>query len=269
MNRPGCYDPSIAFKPQWAQKTPEGFRDEPFALPFTFTVAATGVATLNLPWQLDDDVQWIMREIIFSGVGTRNGSQGAALIRIRDSRGNPLCDDLVLALGEWCQSGFINGFGFPVEPEVEMEVGGSVIFDFQFSSNGFVALATFIGVAETIFFATRIFGAAGNALGLTIQLIDPGAPNIPLSVAIVGGIHVQVTLQTNGAAAIITTAQQVADIINNTPAVFALMGALVFGTNPAEVVTAMAATPLAGGVNGGNVTIDGTLIGVKRFKECL
>lgn len=271
MNRPGCFDPTSKFKPQWAYATPDGFRDEIYEYPFSFTVLADGkTPALNLPLQLDDDVPSILRAIVFPNCGpSLSSTQFPAFVRIRDSNGNPLSDGLVLAAGVYGLSGAANAnaFGFPFEPEILCAPGGTIVFDFLVGSNGGVSqVAIAFGGSGGILFFAQIQGAAGN--GLTIQLIDPGAPNVPLSVALVGGVHVQVTLQTDGGSAIISTDAQVAAIINATPAVAAVMGA-VGPVGAPTVVNAVAQTPLVGGANGTPVTLNGTLVAVKRFPECL
>jgi hypothetical protein len=267
MNRPGCFDPTAKYKPQWAYPTPDGFRDEIYLYPFSFTVLADGkTPALNLPMQLDDDVPTILRAILFPNCSPNPSSfDFPAFVRIRDSNNNPLSDGLILAAGVYGLSGAENqnAFGFPFEPEIACAPGGTIVFDFLVASNGGVAQHEFGAIALNFFAA--IMGAAGN--GLTIQLIDPGAPNIPLSVALVGGIHVQVTLATNGGSVITSTAADVAAIVNGTPAIAAVMGAIP--EIPATVATAEPQTALTGGSNGGNVTLNGTLIGVKRFPECL
>lgn len=269
MNRVGCFDPSAKFKPQWAYPTPDGFRDEIYQVPFTFTVPANGkTQSVDLPVQLDDDVPFIMRAILFPNCGI---GDNPTLVRIRDSENNPMMEGLILAAGVYGLSGFqnFNAFGFPFEPEVTCAPGGTILFDLLPGSNGSVSqVALFFGAGLLLVFFAQLMGAAGN--GLTVQLIDPGAANVPLSVAVVGGIHVQVTLQTNGASAIISTLQQVANIVNSTAASMALMGSFPQGVGAgATVATAVAQTPLVGGENGTTVTLNGTLVGVKRFPECL
>lgn len=265
--RPGCWKPADQFRPQWAYETPAGSRDEPYIVPVEFTFLANGRPVFNLPVQLDDDVPFILRGIQFPELGLELGVHPRGIARIRDSHGNPLSEGLVMGLGAWGDSGIqdANAFGFAVEPEVVCEPGGVLIFDFAISSTGNFASFLKVGALEQIRFYAAVFGTGGNVL--TIQLINPGAANIPLSVVLVGNA-VQVTLQTDGAAVLISTYQQVADIINNTPAIAAVMRAFLTGTNPAEVITAQAVTPLAGGLNGGNVTLLGSLIGAKRFQEC-
>jgi hypothetical protein len=268
MNRVGCFDPSAKYKPQWAYATPDGYRDEIYLYPFSFTVLADGKTfALNLPMQLDDDVPTILRAIVFPDCGPNLSSfEFPAMVRIRDSEGNPLSDGLILSAGVYGLSGFPNGnaFGFPLEPEIVCAPGGTIIFDFLVGSNGGVAQHAFLFNLGNMDFFAAIMGAAGN--GLTIQLIDPGAPNVSLSVALVGGIHVQVTLATDGGGAITSTVLEVAAIVNGTPAIAAVMGAIPGSDG---VVDPEAQTPLVGGRNGGNVTLRGTFIGVKRFSECL
>jgi hypothetical protein len=268
--RPGCYNPDLLFKPQWAYKTPAGYRDEPYLIPFTFRLLMDGSLHSSIPLQLDDDAPYIWRAILFPAVGPLlgGGFSFPGLVRIRDSHGNPLTDGLVYSLGAYGLSGMNNqnAFGFPIEPEIECSPGGTLLFDFQMSSTGFYASFLFNAALGTLLFYATIFGTAGNAL--TIQLIDPGAPNVPLSVALVGGVHVQVTLATNGGSVITSTLADVAAIINGTPAIAAVMLAQVQSV-PLDLATALAQTPLAGGSNGSVGNLNGTLIGVKRWRECL
>lgn len=263
------------WRPQWAYPEVPGTRDEVFIVgPFPLTIPQTGMLTLDLPVQMDDDVNFYIRGIVLDRlIGTTFG-QGM-LIRIRDCYGNPLCtasnpqlNGLVLGMGSWGnQAPEVNAFGFPVEPEVECSPGGTVLIDIQAPSNGNGAQFAFTVAPETITFVAAIGGAAGNTLGYSITLVDPGAPNVPLSVAVVGNA-VTVTLQTDGASAIISTFADVQAISNSTPAVQAVMYALLSGSNPLTVITALATSALAGGVNGTPVTIYGIFIGVKRFQEC-
>lgn len=276
-----CQFPRDLFKPQFAYATPPGFRDEPYWVPFKFTIAADGLIHIGLPWSLDDDVPFILRGIIFPAIGTAQPGANTipttafpALCRIRDTEGNPLQDAPVLALGVWAQSGFpdtatptgINAFGFPVEPEVVCAPGGTVIFDFQISTDAVpAALFQTVGGSSISFFA-RVYGTAGNAF--TIQFTNPGAPNVPLSVSVIGNA-VNVTLATNGASAITTTMAAAAAAVNSTPAALALIGAVVT-EGGADIATAFGPTALAGGLAqaGADIPLTGTMIGVKRFPEC-
>lgn len=266
-----CFDPALLYKPQFAYATPPGFRDEPFWMPITFRVLADGLIYKQFPVNCDDDVPWIFHAIVFPQLGTglsvsSNATPGLCLIR--DTYGNPLQKGMLLALGPLSQSGFesANAFGFPLEPAVECAPGGSLTFDFQLSSNAGVAQAflSFGGLVQ-LFFLANVFGTAGNAF--TVELIDPGAPNIPLSVAVVGGIHLQVTLATDGAGVITSTAGEVAVAVNSSSAALAIEWVLAQGVLT-TLVTAVAQTALTGGSVSTEVDLHGTLLGFKRFREC-
>jgi hypothetical protein len=274
-----CENPAALFKPQWAYKTPAGYRDDFYLIPFSFQVPADGMLHLGFPVQLDDDVPYLIRGIIFPMVGTAQPLYNQipplafpGLVRMWDSHGNPLTEGLVLALGVWAQSGFsdantptgINAFGFPLEPEVECSPGGAVIFDFQLNTNA--VPATFTDGTSSLLLASSVYGTAGNAT--TIHLVNPGAPNVALSVAVAGSA-VTVTLATNGASALTSTWSDVAAAINGNAAAAALMSAVVL-QNGSTVATAIALTNLAGGAaaNATPITVTGSLLGVKRFKDC-
>lgn len=269
--------PSDQWKPQWAYPTPDGYRDEPFVVPFTFTVLADGFIHKAFPWHLDDDVPYLIRAILFSQVGTgvapgpsNPGSFGfPALMRITETHGNPLSQTdpspLCLTLGAWCQSPAFNGaaaqvqnaFGFPIEPEIECAPGGTILFDFQISTTAVVAFFSFVVGAETIIFSANVFGVAGNAI--QIHVINGAA----LAIAVVG-TAVTVTLNTG-----VSTLQDVANIINSTPAAAALIIATLSGGAPLTVMVAFALTNLSGGTAATPITLLGSLLGCKRFPECL
>jgi len=273
-NPASCYNPSLTFKPQWAYQTPDGYRDEVYLVPFTFTVLANGLPVFNLPLQLDDDAPYVLYAIDFAVIGPNGGTAGLffpGLARIRDTHGNPLSanltnNGLIYTLGALGASGLQNenAFGFVFEPGIECAPGGTLLFDFQLSSSGSAAQFLDVIVGGSILFYAALFGTAGN--GLSIELIDPGAPNVPLSVALVASV-VEVTLATDGGSAITSTLNDVAAIINSTPAIAAVMGAVV-ESGGATVATALGVTALTGGLNGTEQILNGTLIGVKRWKEC-
>ena len=265
MNK-GCYDRQDLFRPLWPFSEPADSHDEVFVVgPFTLPVSGTGQLDLNLPVQLDDDVNFFMRAMSFVNISPDVGAFGV-LARLRTTYGDPLSDGLIYSLGNWSNSGGeLEAFGIPIEQEVECSPGGALLFDFQMSSNGSPALFDHTAAGETIQFQAAVMGAAGN--GFTIAIVNPGAPNVPLSVAVVG-TAVTVTLATNGASAITSTFAQVQAIINTTAAVQAVMVALLSGPNPATIMTALATTPLAGGHNGTPTTLQGCIIGVKRFGKC-
>jgi hypothetical protein len=289
------------FKPQWAYPTPDGFRDEVFTVPFKFEIEGDGLLIRSLPWALDDDVPYLIRGIVFSQIGTHQPINGVAqnpgFCRIWEPHGHPLSSrgmvnadgpeyfDLALALGAWSQSGFqegtegINGFGFPIEPEIECSPGSSVLFDFLLRTSAGIGSFSVSGLVDTMEFVAGVIGTAGAAF--TIQLIDPGAPNVALSVALVGGVHVQVTLATNGASVITSTFAQVVAAVNAAGAAgtipapapnsaFPIMFAYVTAGDGSEVASAVAQTPLSSGATAStDIYVTGVLVGVKRFQECL
>jgi hypothetical protein len=74
-------------------------------------------------------------------------------------------------------------------------------------------------------------GPAGN--NLTLQFIWNVVPNNPLSVAVVGGVNIQVTLGTGPVGNLISTGSDIATLVNSTPATSALVTVTVVdGTFP-------------------------------------
>jgi hypothetical protein len=108
------------------------------------------------------------------------------------------------------------------------------------------------GANNDLTYTARVAGLASESV--TVRYVDPGAASAALSVAVVGQA-ITVNLATNGSSVITSTAAQVRDAINGSAAA----SALVFAANAAAndgtgVVTALAATPLAG--SGGKVFTD-------------
>ena len=272
-----CWNPKLLYKPQYAYPIPSGYRDETFLVPFKFTNPGTGALVRGFPWSLDDDVPYLLHGLYFPQIAPFSGpafSPGYA--RIWDTHGNPLSDDLVLALGMLSMGGLwqdpqdftrqkVFAWGFPFEPYIECAPGGTLLFDFQLDTNAVVAAFFHAGIVAGINFTAGLWGLAGNVF--TIQLINPGAANIPLSVAVVGGVNVQVTLATNGAAAIISTFGDVANLLNTSPVTVGKMGATIFPP-ASEVITAFGPSALSGGAASTPFELDGVLIGKKRFKAC-
>jgi hypothetical protein len=255
-----CYAPRVLYKPQFAYKPRPGFRQESFVLPFTFNVLANGLLQENFPWKLDDDVPYLLKGMVFPQIGT-SAQVLPSLVRVRDTYGNPMSNGTVLSFGAQGQSGYdgINAFGFPFDCEVECEKGGVILFDFQLPTNA--GVAGYGGIAG-IFFAANIYGPIG--LTYSIALVNPGAANVPLSVA-VAGTEVIVTLATNGASVITSTLAQVAAAINANSAA----SALVIATSvSATVATAHAQQFFTGGSASINQVVQGTLLGAKLWKDC-
>lgn len=259
-----CYAPRVLYKPQFAYKPRPGYREESFILPFNFSVPADGKLYENFPWKLDDDVPYLLKAMVFPEIGTSQQIL-PSLVRVRDTYGNPMSQGLVLSFGAQGQSGFagINAFGFPFDCEVECEKGGVILFDFQIDANsspgpGIAGLS----IAGDLFVEANIYGVIGNSY--SIALLDPGAPNVPLSVAVVGN-EVVVTLATDGGSAITSTYAQIAAAINASAAASAL---LIATSVSAVVAVALPQTPLSGGAPATNVQIQGTLLGAKLWKDC-
>lgn len=257
-----CYNPADCYKPQWAYPTPEGFHDEPFIVDFSFTIPGDGGIYRFLPWQLDDDVAFLIRGIQWQQIGTGENPgpfNSPALVRITDTKGNPLSDDLVLSLGAWGQSptGTVqNGAGFPIETEIVCDAGGTPVFDFQLSTTASVAALEQPNTLQTFVFDANVYGPAGNSI--TVALVAGAA----LAVAVAGDA-VTVTLDSG-----VTTVAQVVAAINANAAASALILASSVGPAPNEVALAFAATALSGGATGEPITLVGSLFGVKRFTGC-
>lgn len=105
-----------------------------------------------------------------------------------------------------------------------------------------------IGNNNALTFAARLPGVGGNNIRLT--LTDPPGNNAALAVDVVGN-DINVTLATDGASAITTTAEQLADAIRANGAADELITVANQGASTgAGVVTALAQTALAGGAGG-------------------
>lgn len=103
------------------------------------------------------------------------------------------------------------------------------------------------GANNDLDYAARTAGVAGNSIA--IVYVDPMGNDAALSVS-VSGTTITVSLATDGAGAITSTAQQVMTAINRVPAAVALVGInLKSGNTGAGVVTALASTALATGAD--------------------
>lgn len=259
------------YKPQFAHEIPDGYHDEDFTVPVEFTFSGNGQVQRGLPWQLDDDSPFLIRGIYFPTLSLGLGGTPGK-VRIYDTLGNPLTEGLVLSLGMWGSGGLgasndgaFYAWGFPIEPEILCAPSGVLTFDFEMQTTAFVASTQIIGISGAATVYAGIVGAAGT--GRTIALIDPGAPNIALSLVVVG-VNVQVTLSTDGASALTTTYAQLVDLLNNSPLTAGIMAATLATGDSSEVVAAMAATALGGGAVSTPQTIKGSFYGSKRLRAC-
>jgi len=125
--------------------------------------------------------------------------------------------------------------------QATMELQGSVL---GLSTDGVKAtLTTGTPSTDEIDYVADTTGIAGNSI--TIAYIDPAGPDETLTVTVTG-TDIEVSLATNGASAITSTADLVVAAINAHPGAGALVDASSTDTG---VVVIMAATNLAGGVD--------------------
>lgn len=96
-------------------------------------------------------------------------------------------------------------------------------------------------------FMAKVPGTAGNAY--TVRYVNPGTASAALSIGVVG-TAITVNLATNGASAITTKANDIANAINvyATPANALVQAYVPPGSDGTGVVVAVAATNLAGAV---------------------
>lgn len=272
-----CYDTNRPYLPEFRFGTPKGFRDEPYIVPFSFQVPTNGNPVFGLPISLDDDAPFIWRSIVFPMVGLTKAVMAAfpasgfpCLVRFWDTRGNALQKGLVLTAGAWCQSGFgNNGWGFPLDDEIECDPGGVVQLDIQaplISSGGF-AFLTALGTAESITFTAVTSGTAGNSIHIVFEIVGPSAS---LVIGVVGStITIQLASDAGGEST--STFADVMAAMNGDVSASALVHTTIAGSNSAEVIQpgllGERGALLAGG--GGVSTVSGNLIGVKRFPDCI
>lgn len=122
-------------------------------------------------------------------------------------------------------------------------LGPANLWVFTKAKAEFTTLLT--GTHNDLTFRAKKAGVAGNSI--TIEYVDPPGNNVPLSAAVVGNA-ITVTLATDGTSTITSTAAQVRDAINASPQAYSLVYAvLATGNDGTGLVTALAATPLAGG----------------------
>lgn len=105
-----------------------------------------------------------------------------------------------------------------------------------------------VGLNNDLVFTAKTKGVIGNSI--KVVYVDPQANDAALAVTVSGTI-ITVSLQTGGAGAITSTAAQVTAAIAALPAAHALVAVTnKDGHNGTGVVTAMAETALASGVDG-------------------
>lgn len=120
------------------------------------------------------------------------------------------------------------------------------------------SLTTALTGANNDLVFTAVAGQGQTANGISVRYVNPGAPSISLDVSVIG-LAITVRLATNGSSVITTTAAQITAAIAADPdASFLVTSANAPANSGAGVVTALSATPLAGGSDGpGYIAVEG------------
>jgi hypothetical protein len=270
------YSQQSAHHPDWAWQTPAGFRDEPFVLNFVFRDLLADGITLHrsLPVQCEDDADFLVRSVLFPQLGLAPrgssiagpGVSSPGRVRITTGNGQQLSRGLVLYSGIWCGAGMPNllAVGGSLVDPLPVPAGGALSVDLQLATTGQPANASTTVNDTSLLVYANVFGVGGN--GRTITIVDPGAPNSPLSV-VLAGVNATISLQTNALGAISTTFLALAQFVNSNALLAPLYVAEVLGV-PVEEIVAPGVLNLVGGSAGSLVDITGAFIGVKRYKAC-
>ena len=120
------------YRAQWVYYTPPGYRDDPFDVPFSFTVPQDGNQHQNFPVQLDDDAPFIVRGFFGNAGPTSLATNGFATIWDANAPANALSVGLAYNYGGW---GF-SPFSWPVEPELYCQAGAVLMIDFEITNSG-------------------------------------------------------------------------------------------------------------------------------------
>lgn len=120
------------------------------------------------------------------------------------------------------------------------------------------ALTTsFSSVNSNLIFVASMLGKEGN--DLKIALIKPSSNNAVLSVSVASST-ISIQLATDSAGAIVSTASQVMNAVNQNTNSNSLVNVnLVAGSDGSGIVSALTATALDGGVDGVSTTAEGVL----------
>jgi hypothetical protein len=116
------------------------------------------------------------------------------------------------------------------------QADGNLIKDNLAASTGRIIPGVAVNNNARVTLDSIAYGHEGGN-DLTIQAVDPGAPNSPLSVS-VSGNHIQISLATNAAGARTSTAVQVRDAINAHPEASQLVRAYRYRNNAGTAVVA-------------------------------
>lgn len=238
-----CYDRTARYAPQWRYPPPPaGFYEQPYFVPFQVTMTGNSNPVYRIPIQLDDDHTFLARTLIFPSAGNNIQTLDnppvtgvPLLLRFWDTRGNPLSNELALAFGVFCQSGFgVNLYGFPFPHQVTCDAGGLVQVDYQAPAIGGGTSATASATddisGETITFTSVVVG--GSA---TIFMQAQTGINQPLTISLVG-TEITITLATNGAGAPNSTFTEVVGGMNANGPAAALVNTTLTGANPGDLI---------------------------------
>lgn len=126
------------YRPQWFYVKPQGVQEEPFDVPFSFSLPPDGNTYADLPIQMVNE-ECIIRAIFFNVPASIGVEPTFAppyfLMRLRDTYGNPTSDVPTLNCGGWANAAG-DGCGFPVEAEIRCAAGGVVLADIAISNMG-------------------------------------------------------------------------------------------------------------------------------------
>jgi len=125
---PRNFSAANQYRAQWIYYTPPGFRDEPFDVPWAFTINNNGNPYRNNPVQLDDDAPYIIRGFFCPNLL----NNGTAELYDANTPANALSSALVYNFGGW---GF-GPFSWPIEPEIYCRPGALLMIDFQLNNAG-------------------------------------------------------------------------------------------------------------------------------------
>lgn len=164
-----------------------------------------------------------------------------------DAVGTPICE--ALADGDCDNTAFLVSQKFIVDSS-NLYLDG--VRKRKGTCGTLASLSNGAGAAELIL-TSLVLGTDGN--DIDFEMLDPGGPSSPLSVTVTGTYDgadrkISISLETDGGSAIISTAQDVADAINADADAKRLVLAQ-FGGDGTGLQAALAATPLAGGLNDG------------------
>ena len=172
------------------------------------------------------------------------GSQGTEVIFLGSSATNANIRDAINAVTD----------STGVEAAIDNGVTLSVA-----AQQSAATLSTGGGANDDITF-TRVDAGLDADLGgsVSVQYVDPGANNSPLSISVVddgsGNKNIQVSLATNGSGTITSTAAEVVTAVTNDSTASSLVTATLGGTG-ADTLTALASTALTGGRSAANLVV--------------